>query len=443
MADEIKIKEPEEEKTKDDAVVFTNPLASQKPPIKKVNVRLAIFAVVSVLIVILIFIAILTYKPVIRASITPSNSIIRIDGKTINLPIKTTTGKHILVVSKEGFIAKEINYNLKPWQKVTESIELVPIGQPKPITEQNVFSLALDSVENRYFYLGNDSQTVYMVRQSDGTADTKTLEERPITPNLSKIKQVIFSSNFAMAILKFDNTETGLYDFKQYDLLHQEYTPWGNNIGDIKWNSDATKLVYYKTTEEGDSALFTTDSKRSSETRLFDLRGENITDPKLFWSADNSKIIIIGKNNLYILSYNNKILSRVVEGKVSSAIFLPDSSSILFTQDNSLKKIKIGLVTAFENTADNNDIGRVKTIGEVIDYQLPIEAEKVAVIPGSNAIYYASDAKINFLDLNTADSQAIYTEKNNLPILDIGIDNSGKNLLYLTENNKIFQIKIK
>ncbi len=389
----------------------------------------------------LAIIAIVNYQPKITLTTKPNGSEIRLDGKKIDNISRTISGKHIITVSKEGFKTFEKTLNLMPWQNYKDNISLNAIGQPRLISQKDALSISIDKKENRYFYLRNDGKVIYMVRQLGDSQ--KTIEERTITPELNPIEKVIFSPDFSLAVIKFQSGETGIYDFNQYDLINQEYTSWGNDIKEIIWRPDGEKLLYQKKTSSGDNALFVNNRLKENEERLLDLRGEEIENPKFSWSQDGNKVIIIGKNNLYLYAYTNKVLSYIAKGDVTSAQILPDSSTIIFTQSGTLKRVKVELISAFYNKPTSEDIGRVNLVEEIKDLKVNLDSSKLVFIPGSDSALYFQNSIINKVNLTNGDISTIYKNPNSKIIVDLIVDPELKSIVYLTEENKIYQIEYK
>jgi len=390
---------------------------------------------------IIALIAILNYQPKINLIVTPEASKIRLDGKKINPEHKTSAGKHIITVSHEGYKTYEKTVTLKPWQKYRKEIALVAIGQPRLISQKDALSISVDQNENRYFYLRSDGKVIYMVRQ---LADSqKTIEERAITPELEPIEKVIFSPDFSLAIMKFKSGEIGVYDFNQYDLINQEYTPWDKNIKEIIWRPDGEKLLYQKNTDSGDNALFVNNRLREKEERILDLRGEGLENPQFFWSQDGKKVLIIGQTNLYLYAYTDKKLSYIAQEGVTSAQIMPDSSTIIFTQSGSLKRVKIDLISAFEKNVNSENIGRVNILEEISDLKVNLESSRLVYLPSTTYALYYDNLAINKINLLNGDVTTLYKNSNGQKIVDLIIDPAQKSVVYLTEENKIYQIEYK
>ena len=280
-----------------------------------------------------------------------------------------------------------------------------------------------------------------MVRQ---LADSqKTIEERAVTPELEPIERVIFSPDFSLAVMKFKSGEIGVYDFNQYDLINQEYTPWGKDIKEIVWRPDGEKLLYQKTTAGGDNALFVNNRLNEKEERILDLRGEGLESPQFTWSQDGKKVLIIGRENLYLYAYTDKKLSYIAQNGVTSAQIMPDSSTIIFTQSESLKRVKIDLISAFEKNINSENIGRVNILEEISDLKVNLESSRLVYLPSSTYALYHNNLVINKINLLNGDIATLYKNPDGQKIVDLIVDPAQKSIVYLTEENKIFQIEYK
>jgi hypothetical protein len=307
--------------------------------LKKILIIAGIVLIVGVLVFVFFF-----YKGTIVFNPSPETARIDIDGVSLTgqAKIKLNPGSYHMTISSPDYVdyTKIINVGIS--QKINLSVALKKLPVPEKILDDNIQFLS-KSLDGNLFYLGNSGKTIY--RMTD-IANKDLRKSLPITPDVfENIKYLAFSGNYDLAILKKDNN-TILYDFMRYDLLHQELHDWGGNIGYIIWSPDGEQIAYYYQTSQGEKTLIRANKDNSAVERIYNFKDTNITNPKLVWSPDGNKILVI-KDDIYIFDVYTKTLTQVTNGGgVADAGFSPNSKSILYnyldsTQNMSLLMIDI------------------------------------------------------------------------------------------------------
>ena len=305
--------------------------------LKKILIIAGIVLIVGALVFVFFF-----YKGTVVFNPSPETARIDIDGVSLTgqAKIKLNPGSYHMTISSPDYVdyTKIINVGIS--QKINLSVALKKLPVPEKILDDNIQFLS-KSLDGNLFYLGNSGKTIY--RMTD-IANKDLRKSLPITPDVfENIKYLAFSSNYDLAILKKDNN-TILYDFMRYDLLHQELHDWGGNIGYIIWSPDGEQIAYYYQTSQGEKTLIRANKDNSAVERIYNFKDTNITNPKLVWSPDGNKILVI-KDDIYIFDVYTKTLTQVTNGGgVADAAFSPNSKSILYNYLDSTQNISLLMI---------------------------------------------------------------------------------------------------
>lgn len=305
--------------------------------LKKILIIAGIVLIVGALVFVFFF-----YKGTVVFNPSPETARIDIDGISLTgqAKIKLNPGSYHMTISSPDYVdyTKIINVGIS--QKINLSVALKKLPVPEKILDDNIQFLS-KSLDGNLFYLGNSGKTIY--RMTD-IANKDLRKSLPITPDVfENIKYLAFSSNYDLAILKKDNN-TILYDFMRYDLLHQELHDWGGNIGYIIWSPDGEQIAYYYQTSQGEKTLIRANKDNSAVERIYNFKDTNITNPKLVWSPDGNKILVI-KDDIYIFDVYTKTLTQVTNGGgVADAAFSPNSKSILYNYLDSTQNISLLMI---------------------------------------------------------------------------------------------------
>ncbi|TSC92290.1 MAG: Uncharacterized protein CEN89_766 [Candidatus Berkelbacteria bacterium Licking1014_7] len=409
-------------------------------PDKKPRVGIIVLLVIIGIIILGLIYSIIFAKPRIIIQNLPTGAQIFFDGKeTVKTTITTTAGIHYLKISQAGYTALDKSFDLSYFKKIQQDANLRPIPQAQQIVSQEIFSLDQDN-KNVIYYLDNSNKTINQLKFSPNQTN---VIKTALTPTMSQeINGVIFSPDFSLAILKLKNGETGLYDFARYDLLHQEYTPWGNNIGAVVWRPQTDKIIYWQTIGQK-KAITQADKKNSDPQNLIFLDDYDITpSPQLDISLDGKTLLIVADGNLYLFDLESKKApSAAAEKNISNARFAPNSKTIAFTQDKKLKTVDFERKETI--SPDPQKIGQFSIFPEK---NLGVEANAQIVIfsPDSQKIIaYLGDKGLT--EINIADGQSrefSYQNKENLKIDSFQISFDENLLYFLTEDKNLMALKL-
>lgn len=155
-------------------------------------------------------------------------------------------------------------------------------------------------------------------------------------PSFGEVEEIVWQPERNLAIIRKENGETGLYDFARYDLVHQEYHPWANDINSVTWRPDGERVIYVLKNKKEDS-LIKANKDNSEPERLLDLTTAGLNNPQLVWSPSEDRIILV-ENDVYKFNVITKELTKIInEQNVSSLLFSPDGERMLFQSGEELK----------------------------------------------------------------------------------------------------------
>ncbi len=421
---------------------------------KKNHARLIKITIVALstligLIIIATIIAFFFYQPAIRLSNTLDGTILTVDGQKLTTKNQNLTlGKHNIVISKPGYIPRILNVDLKPFNRVKITTPLRPIPSAKSLVSESAFAADFTDNGSNFFYLGNNGKTLYKVAVANNKGQA-SIQKTAITPDvLPAISKVLFAPDFSVAVFKKTDGGTGIYDFKRYDLLNQTYTDWGKDIAGITWSPDSSQIAYYYAPANGERSIITSNKDHSQILRVFDMRTVGIDDlpnsnlaPKLYWSPDGKNIGIVADNQLLMLNVATKTMTSIAKSGISDLQFSPDSSHILYTQNNKLVWQQIETVDALKNPKDSPYVGQIK-VGEAKRININAQASKSVFTNDLTKLIVLSNKGIQEVNLvNNLKIHPFYLKDNVSGVTDLGLS-SDNSVLYALDGDKLLVIPL-
>jgi hypothetical protein len=394
----------------------------QKSPFKKLLIAIFIIIFLGSGAVFFLF---FFNKGTLALNVTPREALIVIDGKNypkkVDYKIKLPSGDHILEVQLDGYVNYQNKINIKSFKTTTLKIELKSIPVAQKLLDEKMEFIGFSPDKKYLVGLGNAGKTFYRVPlanaadenqketaqndQKNTTGDNLTSVQtaQPITEKaFANIVNVIWNSKKELAILKIKNEKsaikntefykadvgegiitTWLYDFNRYDLKNQESTYLGEDIGDIVWIADGTKIIYFSKTNK---SLYQASPKNAGAELLKNIR--EISDPTISIAPDGKFLSLIprsskyDKNYLYTFDLYSKTAKPLTKkGNQKGAIFNNVSDKILYS-------------TYSEEPNSNiyTSLSLIDTNGEG-DQSLDVRAliENVIFFDDKNFIYPASE----------------------------------------------------
>lgn len=281
----------------------------------------------------------------VTLQINPKNSTVMIDNKIVRLPLEGvfkksySPGMHTVSVESEGYIG--FNKQIEFKRGFTKPIEIILKEMPTPIKlETSAALLSKGNDFNDGYYLGNEGKTLFKLKVGlDENSQVRIINNQPITSaRLENIKEIIWSPDKQLALLRKLDGKVTIFDFKKYDFVNQTESPWGENIGSVAWAPDGSKIAYFYSPPAGEKTLVFADNTNTAVDRVYNLKDLGIENPLLKWSPDSQWLLIIPKNTdasqnkIYIYNtYNRQIKTLTEAGDILDAIFSPDSNQILYS----------------------------------------------------------------------------------------------------------------
>lgn len=307
------------------------------------------FALIAVVLA-AVFLIWLLSRSTLAISVMPENAIVTINNRPLQQntagDIKTTLspGTYTLKVEADGYVSqiKEITLRRARTLKIDVNLDKAP--EPYTISSENnpaknVQFLSPADDFNTIFYLADDGSTFYKAKfnvNSDGNIET--VYNRAISnPPLSGIQSVIWSPKKDAAILK-KGTSAYFFDFQKYNFVSQEEKKYSDNVGDIAWSPDDSKIAYYYAPPNGEKSLIFADKTNSEVTRVANLAEMNINNPYLAWSPNSEWLIVIPRNasyetnKIYLFNAYTRSFKTISDtGNNLEAKFSPDGSKIIYS----------------------------------------------------------------------------------------------------------------
>lgn len=312
--------------------------------------QISIFVIVGIIAFALLVLIYLFNRAVINVVIVPANAYATVDNRPIDLNAKgegslvLSPGNYTLKVEADGYISKieEVRLRRAFSTKFEINLDKMPtpyqIGDNKEVASNVQFISGADDF-NSIFYLGNNASTLYKARiniKDDGQLET--IYNRAVSnPPLSGIQNIIWSPKKDAAIFR---KADGIYffDFQKFNFVSQEEKKFGNNIGDIAWSPDDSKIAYYYAPPSGERSLIFSNKTNSDKTRVANLAEMGIENPYLSWSPDSEWLIVIPRNKdfntnkIYLFNAYTRSFKTIDDsGNHLGAEFSSDGSRILYS----------------------------------------------------------------------------------------------------------------
>jgi hypothetical protein len=330
--------------------------------------------------------------------VAPQNSVVTIDNKPIALKdgkanFSTNLGKHTLRVETDNYIGFKEEINLKRGNNYSKQIILQKAPVPIEIGGGSAY-IAMN--DNNIFYQNTDDKLIYMAKIKFGSDGQAIIESRQsITSEpIVNVDNLIWSPSKELALLKRGSTISRL-EFKKFDFVGQNETPFGSNIGDIIWSPDNTRVAYYYAPPEGEKSLMFADKSNGDLKRVLNFAELGIDNPYLAFSPDSQWIAIIPRNKnfdenkLYVLNVYSKELRAITDtGNQKEAMFSADSQQIIYST-----------FSANPQNQTQRELFVIKTDGS--------ESKSLGFAARATSARYWSDPKKIFLLRNSESSKLI------------------------------------
>lgn len=163
----------------------------------------------------------------------PGEAVISVNGQPkVDRTLKLPPGKYDIKVAAEGYRSQQFPVKVGYGTVINKRVELLPLPKPKLILTGPIGSTKPTSDKKEIFF--EQKGVLYRYPLTEALPPVAI----PITPAIADLERINWSPAFDLALISKKGGETGLYDFKRYDLLRQEYRPLGSNLGATLWKED-------------------------------------------------------------------------------------------------------------------------------------------------------------------------------------------------------------
>jgi hypothetical protein len=373
---------------------------------------------VSIVVVVLIF---LYYNTSITVITEPANAKISINGQELlsgeKLSIKP--GDYILRIRMDEYVDYDsiVNIGLGEKEIVNVSLRKEPIPE-KIISSPGKFLTTSADKRSLYFLSG---KTMYIAENI--FLDAPKIEA--ISPEFfENVTDIIWSPDRSLAIIK-QNQQSSLYNFKRYDLLHQEIMPYRDDgIKNVVWSSDSKHIMYYYEPNPNERTLIKATPANKDKEVAYNFLNTDIRSPKISWSNDQRNVLLVSNNALYLIDLLLNDLKLISHDKiVSESRFTSQGDIIMIAKDGTYIVDRNGQLLA------------------ELDFHTNLQ--RITFVDDDNVlIAQREDNRYKFYIYNLITSEKkelVYNHKYTINPIDQVITADGKRL-YFESNNYIYKM---
>ncbi len=376
----------------------------------------------------------------VSVEVAPTNAIVTLDNSPAQLlngsaSFVTGLGKHTLRVDADNYVGFKEEITLSRGQNYSKKIDLVKAPEPNKIADSAAHIAISD---NKVFYQSLSNNLFYLSTldiDNSGGATVATNQQITSTPIDPKSK-IIWSPDKNLILVK-TGTTVNLLDFKKYDFINQSETLFSNNVGDIVWAPDGSRLAYYYAPPGGERSLIFSDASNQNIYRAANLAELNIENPYLAFSPDSQYLLIIprnadfNQNKIYLMDVYTKVVTPLnTAGNQKEAVFSSDSKKIIYStfSNNPQNPLRQTLSVINSDGSNNRDLGIAARASDVKLWKnpdqifLPIDSAEskmivVGLIDGKTSDFYFAgqgNSTVSEVSLSDDKSGAVFTSAGKL-----------------------------
>ena len=402
-------------------------------------VAIAVVIFLSLLIYILFFM-----RGKVAVEVVPTSAVVTLDNKPAPIingfaRFSTKFGTHILRVETDDYIGFKEEFKINRGKNYSRKISLKKAPQPIEIAS-SASNIAIK--DDEIYFQSKEDHLFYLAKinvKSDGTAELT--EKKAITSApIDNFQKVIWSPNKEVILIK-QGQSVDLFDFKKYDFVNQNRVRFGDNIGDIAWSPDNSRVAYFYN-PPGEKSLIFADVNNNNITRALNFAKYDIDDPYLAFSPDSEWMVIIprnkdyAKNKIYLLNvYTREFKAVSDQGEQKEAIFSANSDKIIYSSFSGDKMNKSSRLLGIMNL-DGSDKKTVDLAAKASDGRYWKDANKI-FLPSNN-----ENSKLVLVDVNDAKTtEFFFSGQKNLSIDSVCL-NEDKTAAIFTSNDKLYFVKL-
>jgi len=386
-------------------------------------------------------------------SVTPTDAKIQVAGlastqtatqtATANQTLKLKPGTYKISIQKENYVSCEKEVTIARLKTINFKLDLKKIPIVEQVSPERIDNFYL--VNNEIIILGNNGKTLDKLVEptTKSQAESKSaFDKKALTPDiLTNITKIIWHPTESLAILKiiqdkdklsstpFANSNvadgkemTWLYDFKRYDLVNQEATFWGADIGDLVWAPNGEKVYYYLAPAGGEKTIVSASKSNQNLERILNLKESGIENPQISISPDGKYLTLIPRSKNYNTNY--VYLFEILTKKLTKLVSSGNNLEAKFSTDS--KKVLYG--TYSKNDQEPTDYSALS----IIDVESKNKKE-LTVMAFLDEVSFTSDSQYLIVSIGTSKSESDKLNK-------INISNAEKSEL-VYESSKTITLK--
>lgn len=414
----------------------------------------------SLLIVAIVILSSLLSRSYLKITVDPPVAEVTVNNKVIGLDsrgfaqAKVPPGDAIIKVAADGYIgfSQKVTFNRGRSSAYQVSLHKNPTEfkiSDSDAASNNVQFISGADEQNAIFYLANSSSTLYKTKFAvDDAGNISTVFNNSISnPPLSGIKNIIWSPKRDAAIFKKDSGVYTFFDFKKYNFVSQSEVKYGDNIGDLAWSPDDSKIAYYYAPPSGEKSLIFADNTNTNINRVANLTDAGIDNPYLAWSPDSEWLIVIPRNKditqnkIYLFNaYTRSFATANNSGSNIEAMFTPDSQKIIYSasSDDPANPVK-QMVSIMDKNGDNKQSLNLRAYISKISF-FNTDQNKIAVAT------YDTDSRTESIFVYDVSAKAKAGFEIDLPakayVKEMTVDQQDE-ILYYIANDKFYVLALK
>lgn len=413
-----------------------------------------IISVVIILSLLLYFWLFLRAK--ISVEVEPENAVVTVGNAPLKVKdgkAKTSVklGKHTVKVEADDYVGFKEEITLSRGKNYSKKISLNKAPVPVEIAGSAEY-IALSApgqrpsgsaTDNEVFYRDPTDKLIYrsaITYTADGQAQISAKEKITAKP-IGNVNDIIWSPTKELLLLKRGRT-ANLFDFRKYDFLHQAEALFSNDVGDIAWSPDNSRVAYVYQPQAGERTLIFSDKTNQTIYRAADLRALGIENPYIAFSPDSAWLVIIPRNSnfadnkIYTMSIYTKELRKINDaGSQKEAVFSSDSAKIIYstfsTDPNNFVRRDLSLMKL--DGSDNKSLG------------IQAKATNIRLWSDPNKIFLlgaADSGKLKLIDLLSGNQTDFYFKGQSQANISEFILNNDKTGAVFVSIGKLYFVKL-
>jgi Tol biopolymer transport system component len=409
----------------------------------KVKMKFLLVAPIALLVFALTIYFVFLNKGTLSVKVLPKTASVLINNapQTVNnsgiAKSRLIPGVYTLRITIDGYVPYYEQFRLRGGSITEKNIELKTV--PKVSLLDQSAALLERYSDSQISYLGNNGQTINTLNgKLDENSQVVVDQQKAITgSSLWDIDDIAFSPDRQLAILKKESTAY-LYDFNRYNIVGQDIQLYGENIGNVIWSPDQSRLAYFHAPAAGEEFLVFADLLNESPKNILPL--PNFVDPVLQWSKNGEQILIINQsdksaeNKVYLFDVYSRDLKTLTDfGGVLGGYFTDNDQKILyFTEQNDPKNPIKSVASVMKIDGSDKKSLEVNAYPEKVFIQNDREIVFLTYIAGRERLILVNTAEETIVELYFEPPEPFNIEKVIL---------QEKNFLYLLADSKLYGVK--